>query len=55
MIAFLEHYWRNTNSDDVASLLGSMDLLNDGMPADRAMWDEWQDAIAEALRKPSTP
>ena len=44
MFRFLEKYYERTQSDDVGALLGSMSLMEDGMPADSAMWQEWQEA-----------
>jgi hypothetical protein len=48
MFRFLEKYYELTQSDEIGALLGSMSLLDDGMPADSAIWQEWQEAIAEA-------
>ena len=45
MIAFLERYYGLTNSDEIGALLGSMQLLGDGEPADRGMWEEWLQAV----------
>jgi hypothetical protein len=53
MIKFLSHYYKLTNSDDVGSLLGSMDLMADGRPADVAMWQEWMDCVTSVLEKVS--
>ena len=50
MYAFLEQHFRLTNSDDLCALLGSMSLLPDGKPADPAVAQDWQDAIAKALK-----
>lgn len=57
MFLFLEQYWRQTNSDDVAGLLGSLSIQEDGMPADQAMWSEWQECCEQAAAKgkPSRP
>jgi hypothetical protein len=32
-------------SDDIGALLVSMRMLDDGQPADRAMWKEWETAM----------
>lgn len=46
MFQFLDSYWeRNGRPDELGSLLGSMALLEDGSPADSAMWKDWLDAI----------
>lgn len=49
MFSFLEEYGRLTSSDDIAGLLGSMSLLNDGQPADAGIWSEWEDAVQKAI------
>ncbi|WP_221274634.1 hypothetical protein [Thaumasiovibrio subtropicus] len=41
-----------TNSDDLAGFLGSMSLLDDGMPADSAVWSDWLEAIEKASQDP---
>ena len=45
MILYLGKYYHLTNSSDVGGLLVSMQLLSDGMPADRAIWNEWLEII----------
>lgn len=49
MIYFLEQYYQQTESDDVGALLGSLQLLEDGMTADPAMWDDWLGVINRTL------
>ena len=49
MCKFLESYWRRGGSDEVAMLLGSMQLLRDGRPADAALWADWEAAVNEIL------
>lgn len=51
MFSFLEKYYEATNADDVGALLGSMNLLDDGRPADPAMWADWCKAVEDALAK----
>ncbi|QAA21586.1 MULTISPECIES: hypothetical protein [Sporolactobacillus] len=51
MIDFLDNYYNQTKADDVAVLLGSLTLLDDGKPADAAMWGEWLDAIHKVKEK----
>jgi hypothetical protein len=41
MIEFLDAYYQQTQSDDIGALLVSLQLLEDGKPADLAMWDDW--------------
>lgn len=50
MFLFLEAYWeRNGKPGELGSLLGSMMALQDGMPADSAMWTEWLVALERAV------
>ncbi len=49
MLKFLERHYERTASDDVAVLLGSASLLDDGSPADPALAEEWHDCVAEVL------
>ena len=45
MFCFLEKYYNQTGSDDVGSLLGSMQILEDKSTADPAMCDDSKDCI----------
>ncbi|HAC65515.1 MAG TPA: hypothetical protein DCF68_18785 [Cyanothece sp. UBA12306] len=45
MIEFLDYYYEQTQSDEVGELLGSLQLLEDGKPADPAMWKDWLKSI----------
>lgn len=45
MILFLEEFYKRTGSDDVGGLLGSMMILDDGKPADPALWNDWNSVI----------
>lgn len=49
MVYFLDQYYQQTQADDIGALLGSLQLLNDGMPADAAMWDDWLVAMEKVL------
>ena len=49
MFSFLEDYYARTNSGEIGSLLSGMCLMTDGMPMDRAYWDEWERAVQKAL------
>jgi hypothetical protein len=51
MIAFLDAYWRSTHSDDIASLLGDLQLLgtDSAYPADPAAWSDWLQSIQHAV------
>jgi len=48
---FLEEYYNLTSSDDVGSLLGSMELQEDDLPRDVGLLQEWYDATNKALKK----
>jgi hypothetical protein len=41
MILFLETYYEQTQADDIGVLLRSLQLLEDGKPADPALWQDW--------------
>jgi len=49
MSKFLEGYYERTSSDDVGALLGVMQILDDGKPADLAIWEDWVESIQMAL------
>jgi hypothetical protein len=55
MINFLEKHYQFTQSDDIGSLLGGMDLNFQGgkKPFDQALWDDWMDSIEKVLKKES--
>ena len=48
-IEFLDNYYQQTQSDDIGALLGSLQLLEDGKPADPAMWYDWLQSVKETL------
>ncbi len=45
MIEFLDDYYQQTQSDEIGEILGSLQLLEDGKPADPAMWEDWLKSI----------
>jgi hypothetical protein len=49
MFYFLEQHYNRTQSDAIGALLGSMSLLQDGSPADPALWQDWEQAVDQAL------
>lgn len=51
MQKFLEGYWERTNSDDVGSLLGDLQLSPDGRTFDPAAWHDWIESIEEVLKE----
>lgn len=48
---FLKQFYERVPSDDVAVLLGSMTLLEDGGSADPAMLRDWQKCAELVLRQ----
>ena len=52
MLCFLEKQYEQTKSDDIAALLGSMQLLDDNCTADPAMWSEWEECVVKLLQLP---
>lgn len=55
MILFLEHHFNRTQSDDIAALLGDLQLLDDGLTADPAAWQEWMQCVATVESKTKRP
>lgn len=51
MFDFIEQVYRRTNSDDLASLLGSMSTTADGKPADPALEEDWLTSVDRVMRK----
>jgi hypothetical protein len=49
MLKFLESQYDRARSDDLGSLLGSAELLNDGDSADPAILAEWKECVAAVL------
>ncbi|MEK6733572.1 MAG: hypothetical protein AABY27_00490 [Pseudomonadota bacterium] len=50
MFNFLEAYYNRTKSDDIGSLLGDLQLLDDKQPADPAAWRDWLEAIQNVVK-----
>ena len=48
MFDFLQLNWERGKSEELAMLLGSMDLLPDGRPADPALWADWKKICEQA-------
>lgn len=55
MYKFLDDYYQLTKSEDIGGLLGSMSLIEDGNPADSAIWEEWLSAIDAAIHGQVNP
>lgn len=51
MIEFLDDYYEQTQSDGIGELLGSLQLLEDGKPADPAMWEDWLKSVEKISLK----
>ena len=45
MFYFLEDIYLRTKSDELGGILGTLAMLDDGQPADPAVWEEWEQAI----------
>lgn len=50
MFRFLESYFERTRAEEIAALLGSMALADDGLPMDPAMRSDWHTAVQGAIR-----
>jgi hypothetical protein len=48
MYAYLRTLHELTGSEELGALLGGMSLLEDGTPADPAVWDDWLRAVRQA-------
>lgn len=46
MREFLTRHYRRTGADEIGGLLGDLEPLEDGHPADEASYEEWRDSIA---------
>ena len=47
MLLFLEKHYELTGSDDIGALLGALQLFEDNISADPAMWEDWQKCVKE--------
>ena len=48
MYYYLEDLYKLTGSDEIGGMLGYMALLEDGMPADPAVTEDWAKAVERA-------
>lgn len=53
MVKFLEIYYNATHSDDIGSLLSSMQIFPEGGTWDPAIWKEWIDSVNTVLKSKS--
>lgn len=48
MCEFLKQYYNRGKSDEIAIMLGMLSLLEDGVSADPAMLEDWNEAWEKA-------
>lgn len=48
MYSFLEELYSKCQFDQLGGLLGSMSVLHDGYPADKAIWADWLQSVEKA-------
>ncbi len=49
MAQFLEAYYERGKSDEIGGLLGSLQILDDGLPGDPALWQDWMECVQKVL------
>ena len=55
MFKYLENLYFISKSNDLGGFLGSMMLLDDGKPADPAVWQDWLKAVKESVSEDTNP
>ena len=50
MYTYLEAYYDRGKSDEIASMLSSMSILEDGSSADPAIKEDWDDAVESVIK-----
>jgi hypothetical protein len=55
MLLFLQRYYNNTQSEDVAILISGMYLIDEGSTADPGSWFEWMEDVETVMRASRTP
>lgn len=55
MVLFLEYYWKAMNSDDLAVILGGMQLGEENQSADPAARNLWGQCVGKITNKASVP
>ena len=53
MVLFLENFYQRTNSNEIGGLLSDLMMLEDGITADPAAWEDWQNCIQHILKNQS--
>ncbi len=48
MFYYLDFYYQRGPSLEIGGMLGSMSFLQDGLPADRGVWQDWLKAVEKA-------
>jgi len=51
MSCFLEKYYDQTSSDDIGSLLGEIQLVENGSTADPAAWEDWMKCVHKVTQE----
>ncbi len=49
MVLFLESFYERTEADEVGALLGDLQILEDGITADPAAWNDWLKSVEAVL------
>ena len=52
MVYYLEAYYNRTKSDEIGGVLGDLNLLVDGKPAEPAAWNDWHVALSKTIQRP---
>lgn len=50
MRLFLEGYYQRTDSNDVGSILGDLQFLENGRTADSAAWEDWMECVTKVIK-----
>lgn len=53
MVSFLENFYERTGADDIGILLGDLQILEDGVTADPAAWEDWLESVDNVLNTPT--
>lgn len=51
MIIFLDEYHYRFGQDSVASVLGSIHLIDENRTADPAAWEDWLEAVNKVVQE----
>jgi hypothetical protein len=50
MVLFLEEFYQRTNSDEIGGLLSDLLMSEEGITADPAAWEDWQNCIQQIVK-----